>query len=519
MRRHTAAVFQALFVVFLWATSWVFIKIGLHHIPPVTFAGLRYFLAFLCLLTVLLFSRARNELRTLSTAAWIQFLMLGVLLYAVTQCAVFIALSYLPAMTVNLLWSFSSVLIAMFGIALLSERPRVLQWIGMSLAILGTAIYFSPISIPANQTAGFVVAVLGVVANAASSILGRNINRAARHSPLVVTVISMGAGSILLLVAGFAFEPAPSLNFQNWMIIVWLAVINTALAFTLWNHTLRTLTAMESSIINSTMLVWIAIFAVIFLGETMTGKEAIGLVATSIGTIIVQLRNRMPVIQDKKSGNLMQTLKCQAVLFDLDGTLVESTSFIERLWQDWGLQHGVSPQYMSEVMHGRPAVEIISIVAPHLTAEDEVYALETDEISRMEGMRTYDGAHQLLSSLPRGRWAIVTSGSLRVASARVNYASLPVPEVFVTADDVQAGKPAPDAYLLAAQRLHVKPENCIVIEDSPAGVQAGKSAGMRVIAIASSHSKDELSQADVIAGQLAEIRPHVAGNQISIHFR
>lgn len=215
----------------------------------------------------------------------------------------------------------------------------------------------------------------------------------------------------------------------------------------------------------------------------------------------------------------MSTLNCQAILFDLDGTLVESVSFIERLWQDWGVQHGVTPQRMSEVMHGRPAVEIINIVAPHLSIRDEVYALETDEISRMEGMRTYTGARELLGSLPPRQWAIVTSGSLRVASARLDYAKLPKPEVFITADDVKAGKPAPDAYLLAAKRLGIKPLDCVVVEDAPAGVRAGKAAGMRVIGIASSHSKEELSQADVVVQQLQDIHVRVTGSQLNIQFK
>jgi sugar-phosphatase len=210
---------------------------------------------------------------------------------------------------------------------------------------------------------------------------------------------------------------------------------------------------------------------------------------------------------------------CQAILFDLDGTLVESTFFIERLWQDWGMQHGVSPHRMSEVMHGRPAVEIINLVAPQLSVEEEVYALETDEISRMDGMKTYTGAKELLSGLPHGKWAIVTSGSLRVASARLNYAKLPMPQVFITADDIKAGKPAPDAYLLAAHRLQLKPADCVVVEDSPAGVRAGKAAGMRVIAVASSHPKEELHHADNVVRQLQDIKVQSMGSHIHIEFK
>ena len=294
MRLHTIAVLQALFVVFLWATSFVFVKIGLENIPPVTFAGIRYFLAFICLLLVLLFNQSRIELKKLPGSAWARFILLGVLFYAGTQGAIFVALAYLPAVTVNMMWSFSSVVIALLGISLLSERPAWFQWGGMLLAVVGAVIYFYPVDFPRNQTIGVVIAVIGVLANALSAILGREINRSSRHSPLVVTVISMGVGSILLLVAGIAVEEAPRLDFQSWAIILWLALVNTAFAFTLWNHTLRTLTAMESSIINGTMLVWVAIFAVLFLGETITGQEAVGLAATGIGTIIVQLRRKPP---------------------------------------------------------------------------------------------------------------------------------------------------------------------------------------------------------------------------------
>lgn len=290
MNRHLTAVLQALFVVFLWATSWVFIKIGLQEIPPLTFAGLRYFLAFCCLLTVLLVSGGRAELRALPRPALLQLLGLGLLFYAGTQGASFVALAYLPAITVNLIWSFSSVAVAGLGIVWLSERPTWFQWAGLLLASAGAVLYFSPLSIPRAQSLGYIVALIGVLANAISAILGREINRTAQYPPLVVTVISMGAGSVALLSAGLAVEGLPEMGWQTWAIIVWLAIVNTAFAFTLWNRVLRTLTAMESSVINGTMLIWIPLFAVVFLGEQLTGKGVVGLVAVGLGTLIVQLR-------------------------------------------------------------------------------------------------------------------------------------------------------------------------------------------------------------------------------------
>lgn len=297
MSPRTLAVLQALFVVFLWATSWVFVKIGLRDIPPVTFAGLRYFIAFLSLTVILAFNASKREIRALTKRDWIGFLLLGLLFYAVTQGAIFVALAYLPAVTVNLLWSFSSVIVAILGAAWLAERPTIVQWMGIALAITGAAIYFYPVDIPQNQTVGVIVAFFGILANALSSILGRDVNRSMKHNPLVVTVVSMGAGSILLLAAGVTVEGFPALSLGGWGVILWLALVNTAFAFTLWNHTLRTLSAVESSIINGTMMIWIPILAVLFLGETITAKEIVGLVVTGLGTLIVQIR-KSPVNEE-----------------------------------------------------------------------------------------------------------------------------------------------------------------------------------------------------------------------------
>jgi drug/metabolite transporter (DMT)-like permease len=290
VKPHLRAVFQALFVVFLWATSWVLIKVGLQDIPALTFAGLRYVLAFLCLAPVMLLPVQHSSLRSLSAGSWRRLLLLGLLLYTVTQGAVFIALAYLPAVTVNVLFSFSSVTVALMGVAFLSERPTRFQWCGVAIATLGAVIYFYPVKLPAGQLLGFLAAAFGVLANASASILGRRINRTGDIPAVGVTVVSMGAGSLALLATGITVQGLPHISVQNWAIIAWLAVVNTALAFTLWNHTLRTLSATESSIINGTMLIWIPVLAILFLGETITVKEVLGLVVVGAGTLIVQLR-------------------------------------------------------------------------------------------------------------------------------------------------------------------------------------------------------------------------------------
>lgn len=212
----------------------------------------------------------------------------------------------------------------------------------------------------------------------------------------------------------------------------------------------------------------------------------------------------------------MKTLNCRAMLFDLDGTLIDSASRIQRLWQDWGRRHGIAPQSILDVMHGRRAGETISLVAPHLSIKDEVYALETDEISDMNGVKPYSSARELLRKLSTKQWAIVTSGSLRVVEARMDHVGLPRPGIFITGDDVKAGKPAPDGYLLAASRLNLNPGDCVVIEDAPAGIQAGWAAGMKVIAVATALSGEALNQADVVIQQLADIKLTVTGREIQI---
>jgi drug/metabolite transporter (DMT)-like permease len=289
------AVLQALFVVFLWATSWVLIKIGLHEIPPVVFAGLRYFLAFLCLFGVLILGGSHRQLLALPRPMWIRLIVLGLLLYAATQGTAFVVLSYLPAVTVNLLWSFSTVAITLLGMVWLSERPKAVQWGGILLALLGAFVYFSPASIPAAQMIGVGLAAVGISTNAVSAIIGRDINRSREYPALHITVVSMGAGAIALLAAGLWIDGFPAISWKGWLIIVWLAVVNTAFAFTLWNHTLRTLTAMESSIVNGTMMIWIPILAVVFLGEQITGRQLIGLILGGLGVLVVQWRRRSPV--------------------------------------------------------------------------------------------------------------------------------------------------------------------------------------------------------------------------------
>jgi drug/metabolite transporter (DMT)-like permease len=289
---HLKAVLQAFFVTLLWSSSWVLIKIGLEDIPALTFAGLRYTLAFLALTPFLLRRRNLEAMRNLSRRDWTLLVLLGLLFYTLTQGAQFVGLFYLPAVTVSLLLNFTAVIITILGIFFLAEIPILRQWIGVILAAAGGILYFYPIALPSAQVIGLIVVIIGVMANSGSAVLGRYINRSGHISALMVTVVSMGIGSVILLITGLSFEGLPALSLASWGIIVWLAIVNTAAAFTLWNHTLRTLSAMESGVINNTMLIQIAILAWVFLGERLDGQEIVGLIIAAVGTLMVQVKER-----------------------------------------------------------------------------------------------------------------------------------------------------------------------------------------------------------------------------------
>ena len=286
---HLTPVLQALFVTFLWSTSWVLIKFGLKEIPALSFAGMRYVLAFLVLAPAVPASpELRAQLRRLSRSDWLRLALLGVVFYSLTQGAQFVALDFLPAVTLSLILSFSPAAVALLGVSFLDERLGRRQWAGVACFLLGAMLYFLPLRV-AFHGVGLAVAVLAMLANSAGTLLGRSVNRRGDLHPLLVTVVSMGVGSLLLLATGLLVEGVPRLDGSALAIILWLAIVNTAVAFTLWNHTLRRLTAIESSLINNTMLVQVAILAWLFLGEPIGLREAGGLLLAVIGVVLVQL--------------------------------------------------------------------------------------------------------------------------------------------------------------------------------------------------------------------------------------
>jgi sugar-phosphatase len=206
----------------------------------------------------------------------------------------------------------------------------------------------------------------------------------------------------------------------------------------------------------------------------------------------------------------MPIFYCSAILFDLDGVLVDSTRSVDRQWRAWARRKGVDEDKVMAIAHGVRAIEVIQRVSPHLDPVAEVRELEAREAEDRDGVAVMPGAADLVASIPDGSWCVVTSGTRHLAGARLRLAGLPVPKVLVTADDVSNGKPHPEPYLKGAKLLGVNPVDCLVIEDAPAGIQSAQAGGMKVVGITSTYAAAALGRADAVIGKLAEI--HVALN-------
>jgi drug/metabolite transporter (DMT)-like permease len=288
------AVGQALLVTFLWSTSWVLIKIGLDdlQLAPLPFAGLRYTLAAAMLLPFGIRALRSRPDRAFTPRLAGRVAIYGLLFVAVAQGAQFVALGLLPATAVNLVLASSPAAVVAIALLRREEAPSPLQLGGVALLVVGALLYFGPFTVESGQAFGLVAAVVCLLAAAASAHLGRGLARdaiARLGGSIGLTSVSMAIGAVVLLAVGVAVDGWPALNLEGWLIVVWLAVVNTAFAFTIWNHTLRTLTAVESSVLNNTMTIQIAILAVIFLGERLGLAQLAGLLLASFGALVVQI--------------------------------------------------------------------------------------------------------------------------------------------------------------------------------------------------------------------------------------
>jgi sugar-phosphatase len=210
-------------------------------------------------------------------------------------------------------------------------------------------------------------------------------------------------------------------------------------------------------------------------------------------------------------------LRARAILFDIDGTLVDSTPVVERSWRTWAQEYGVDAGEVLRVCHGRRTEDTVAeFIAPQ-QMEVAVARLQELELADFDGVMALPGAQQILEGLTPRRWAAVTSGERDLMTRRLSAAQLPIPETIICAEDVAVGKPSPEGYLLAAAVLGLDAKHCVVVEDAPAGIAAGVAAGARVVAVTTTHTADQVAGADVIVADLSCLRVELTDDGVVLN--
>jgi mannitol-1-/sugar-/sorbitol-6-phosphatase len=214
----------------------------------------------------------------------------------------------------------------------------------------------------------------------------------------------------------------------------------------------------------------------------------------------------------------MKTITCQAVLFDMDGVLVDSRQTVVRVWSKWAIAHGFDPAMVVRAAHGRPSVDTVREFLPQADAHEEDRKVEQAECEDLDGVVAIPGAVKLVESLPSGRWTVVTSATRPLAEVRLRAAGFIIPETLITSNDIRRGKPDPEPYLKAAAQLGFAPEDCVVVEDSPAGIRAGKAARARVIALPTTSEVEELRKLgpDHIVQDCSQIAAEFNGKDLQL---
>ena len=212
-------------------------------------------------------------------------------------------------------------------------------------------------------------------------------------------------------------------------------------------------------------------------------------------------------------------LRCQGILFDMDGILISSLASVERSWTKWANLRGLNPAHVLSVIHGRRAIESAAELRPDLDPGAELKLIEEIECADGDGIEILPGVKELLSALPAHRWTVVTSATEKLARTRLALIGLPLPERLITADSVPQGKPHPAPYLEGAKLLGFAPESCVVFEDSASGVLAGEAAGCTVIGTTFSHSPEELAAAHYLVRDLTQIDVEVSEAGLELTLR
>lgn len=280
------AIIEALLVTFLWSSSYILTKFGLVDIQPLTLVGFRYLIASLILIPIAI---SKGEHRKISGDTWWKLGVLGLLGYTVAQGLQCVGLYYLPSVSVTLILNFTPVTVMLLNLILTGETPNRDQIIGMTLVLLGAFLFFND-KISQYNLNGFVITLISGIGWAGYMVVGKILFKDKRVSPLGNTAFSMGIGTILLSISAYLIEGLKPIPVSGWLIIIWLGIVNTAIAFFLWNHALEALEAFELSVIQNTMLIQITLLSIFFLGETLHPVKYAYMVLVFIGVYVVQSR-------------------------------------------------------------------------------------------------------------------------------------------------------------------------------------------------------------------------------------
>lgn len=293
---RTAAIVEGVLATLIWASSFVFVKIGLEYMGPLTIAGLRYFLASLLLLPFLI-SREYTS-RPSTSSIWVRLFLIGFSAYAIGNGAMFWGLKYIPATTGSFMMSFSPLLILLASAVWLKEIPTRLQILGVVVALIGSVLFFSS-GLHVGEPLGLAIVGVGLIGFLFFGILGREVARDQKVDTLTLTAIPLAFGGGLLLLVALPLEGMPAFSVTGWGIVLWLAVINTAVAYILYNHSLQVLTALEMNVMLNLSPLGTALMAWLLLDERLSFIQIIGMVTTIIGVVMVQRENLTPQIESK----------------------------------------------------------------------------------------------------------------------------------------------------------------------------------------------------------------------------
>jgi len=282
---------EALLVTFLWSTSYILIKIGLEEINPLAFAAYRYTIASVVLI-VPIFYWHKKYLVSLGLRRILVFLLLGFTGFFIAQGLQFFGLYYLQPVTVTFILNLTPVFVLILSALFLKEVPSSIQLVGIALTLCGVLVFFHDSLLVFEEVIGIVVTLVSGIGWATYMIISKYYLRENKENVITLTACSMALGSLILLGTTSLTGNITMVSFSGWFIMIWLSVVNTALAFVLWNHALKTLRVYEQSILQNTMLIQITLLAYVFLHEPLILRKILGMVMVFIGVLIAQVRPR-----------------------------------------------------------------------------------------------------------------------------------------------------------------------------------------------------------------------------------